>query len=489
MKLSTAHLLPVLSLPAFTLAHVNYPRQSFASSSSAASTTTSSISSISSDTLSVSSTKASTTTALLPSFTLKSQNPTAVPLSSIVANVTSAAFSPLPTAVPPGTKPAAIPNAPGIPDISGLSPNKYPAMDKPPPTDSPEVQQWIKEVMNSGVSIPSFDPTATGGCSANPAAVSDSTRCWWTCGGCTRSTDITTCPQKYTWGLTYDDGPSRYTPDLLNYLSQVNLSTTFFVVGSRALQFSTILQEEYMLGHQIAVHTWSHPSLTTLTNEEIIAELGWTKKIIKDVTGVEPLMMRPPYGDIDDRVRAICEAMNLAPVMWTRISSTATFDTDDFDIHGGLTSVQRVLNNWENILNNVSTINTGFIVLEHDLFQQTVEVATGYILPDALAHQPQFTIQPVVSCLGLSLADAYLQTNDNSTHPLAVNRVSLLSQCRTFHPYVLTFAAGATATNSSSPGSSGQSGKNGAGVGPVASTSSLVAAAFTAVLGAMAFTL
>jgi peptidoglycan/xylan/chitin deacetylase (PgdA/CDA1 family) len=40
------------------------------------------------------------------------------------------------------------------------------------------------------------------------------------------------------------------------------------------------------------VHTWSHPSLTTLTNEEIIAELGWSKKIISDVLGVTPNMMR-----------------------------------------------------------------------------------------------------------------------------------------------------------------------------------------------------
>ena len=40
-------------------------------------------------------------------------------------------------------------------------------------------------------------------------------------------------------------------------------------------------------------------SLTTLSNDEIIAEFGWTKKIIKDITGVTPLHFRPPYGDIE----------------------------------------------------------------------------------------------------------------------------------------------------------------------------------------------
>ena len=121
----------------------------------------------------------------------------------------------------------------------------------------------------------------------------------WPCFGCTRSTDITACPTKNTWGLTYDDGPGFYTPNLLDYLSQQSLKATFFVVGSRCIQFPHTLQAEFMAGHQIAVHTWSHPALTSLSNEEIIAELGWSRKIIKDVLGVKPNMMRPPFGDIE----------------------------------------------------------------------------------------------------------------------------------------------------------------------------------------------
>lgn len=90
----------------------------------------------------------------------------------------------------------------------------------------------------------------------------------------------------------------------------------------------------------------------------------------------------------------------------------------DFDIHGGLTNVQQVLYNWENIVSNALTIDTGFIVLEHDLFQQTVEVATGYILPDALARKPAFNITPVINCLNRPLSEAYAETNDNKSNPL-----------------------------------------------------------------------
>ena len=172
-----------------------------------------------------------------------------------------------------------------------------------------------------------------------------------------------------------------------------------------------------MGGHQIGVHTWSHPPLTTLTTEEIIAEFGWTKKIIKDLTGVTPNTFRPPYGDIDDRVRAIALAMGLQAVIWTRISPTATFDTGDFNINGGTISSTEVIQNWNEIMGNATTISTGFIVLEHDLFQQTVDIATGYILPEGLAHQPALNIQPVITCLGLPLSDAYIETNNNSTNP------------------------------------------------------------------------
>ena len=128
--------------------------------------------------------------------------------------------------------------------------------------------------------VPSYGVT-TGDCSTDPGSITDG-RCWWTCGGCSessvqlvsasaslttaRETDITECPDKLTWGLSHDDGPSPYTPVLLDYLNEVNLKTTFFVVGSRVLSRPEMLQAEHASGHQISVHTWSHRPLTTLTN-------------------------------------------------------------------------------------------------------------------------------------------------------------------------------------------------------------------------------
>ena len=88
----------------------------------------------------------------------------------------------------------------------------------------------------------------------------------------------------------------------------------------------------------------------------------------------------------------------------------------DFNINGCATTGQ-VLTNWQQILGNATVIDTGFIVLEHDLFQQAVDVATGYILPDALARNPSFKIEPIVTCVNKPLSEAYIETNDNKTKP------------------------------------------------------------------------
>jgi hypothetical protein len=84
-------------------------------------------------------------------------------------------------------------------------------------TDSEEVQRWLKEL--DGFNIPGLSPTINGSCLLDPAnAANAASRGWWTCGGYTRDTgmslinkrikenlplsvDITTCPDKYTWGV------------------------------------------------------------------------------------------------------------------------------------------------------------------------------------------------------------------------------------------------------------------------------------------------
>ena len=117
--------------------------------------------------------------------------------------------------------------------------------------------------------------------------------------------------------------------------------------------------------------------------------------------------------------------MNLQVVIWTSTNSTTTgstttsldFDSNDWQVPGGEFSSTEVVANFDKILIEAAQIQEhGFIVLEHDLWPQTVDLAVGYLLPSVLAKG--FTIVSITDCLGIGFGDVYLETNNNVTHPL-----------------------------------------------------------------------
>lgn len=65
--------------------------------------------------------------------------------------------------------------------------------------------------------------------------------------------------------------------------------------------------------------------MTTQTNYQTVAELYWTLKAIKEVTGVTPKCWRPPQGDVDDRIRSIAWQMGLRTVIWDEDSVSCNF--------------------------------------------------------------------------------------------------------------------------------------------------------------------
>ncbi|KAF9565501.1 hypothetical protein CPC08DRAFT_658871 [Agrocybe pediades] len=338
------------------------------------------------------------------------------PLSSISSGMPTRTAKAAATTYTPGSKPP-IAGAPALPNPIVPGSAVYPPVDKIPPTDSPEVKEWLKEL--EGHNIPDLAPTTDGSCGADPDKAADAAnRGWWSCGGHTRDTDIVACPDKLTWGVSFDDGPSDYSEYVLDYLKEKDLSATFFVVGSRITQRPALLIEEYMAGHEISVHTWSHSkALTSLTNAELVAELGWTRKIIKDVLGVSPTTMRPPWGDIDDRVRAVSLAMGMVPIIWSRSPSGNTFDTNDWQVAGGKVSGADSFNTFSTILQQASQMETGFIVLQHDLFETTVDLAVGYTLDAALNHNPKFNLKAIGQCQRIPATNLYVETNTNKTFP------------------------------------------------------------------------
>ena len=70
------------------------------------------------------------------------------------------------------------------------------------------------------------------------------------------------------------------------------------MVGLNILGSPDIFLQAFNNGDDIAVHTWTHPYMTSLSNEAVVAEFGYTMQIIHDSTGGRiPRFWRPPYGD------------------------------------------------------------------------------------------------------------------------------------------------------------------------------------------------
>ncbi|KAG0263620.1 chitin deacetylase [Mortierella polycephala] len=247
----------------------------------------------------------------------------------------------------------------------------FPPPNAIPPTNSTEVQAWIKELgdLSGAPNIP-LRSGAPPEC-ANPPAEDE---CNWTCQQCPAD-DITACSAPNTWGLTFDDGPSTATPTLLDYLKTNKLSATFFVIGSNVINNPDTVKREITEGHHLASHTWSHNALTTLTNEQIVAEMKWTEKAVMDATGLRMKYMRPPYGDINNRVRFVLKKMGYIPVDWTGDA----FDTNDWKMPG-VTEDQAVTRFTKSLDDYVASDKAkGFYCLEHDLNAGTVALAQKLI--------------------------------------------------------------------------------------------------------------
>lgn len=113
---------------------------------------------------------------------------------------------------------------------------------------------------------------------------------------------------------TFDDGPTEFSSTLIDYLGTVNQKTTYFQIGSQIVINYLLTQRQYSEGHEIAIHTWSHNDLTTLSGEQVFAELAWCIYAIHAAIGQTPKLFRPPYGAINDVVRRAAAQLGLTVI-------------------------------------------------------------------------------------------------------------------------------------------------------------------------------
>ena len=156
--------------------------------------------------------------------------------------------------------------------------------------------------------------------------------------------------------VTYDDGPSYLTPQVLDvYAARPYAAATFFVLGQNIAGQEDILKRAYDEGNEIGNHSWSHPAFTTLDDASVAAQVNDTTAAITAVTGAPVPMLRPPYGDLNSRTLA---AGGLPAILWS-------VDTNDWQ-KPGYDSI---------VAQSVWDATPDGIVLMHDIHEETVAAA------------------------------------------------------------------------------------------------------------------
>ena len=162
--------------------------------------------------------------------------------------------------------------------------------------------------------------------------------------------------------LTFDDGPSIYTPRLLACLKRYNAHATFFMMGDRVLSYPSAVKQMVQYGCELGNHSMTHSAMTTLPLYQVEQEFSQTSANIYSVCGRYPTVARLPYGDGYNN-SSILQAVGLPSIYWS-------IDTED----------------WANTGNPQSTIDavlgsvrSGDIILMHDLHSATVTAAETII--------------------------------------------------------------------------------------------------------------
>lgn len=155
--------------------------------------------------------------------------------------------------------------------------------------------------------------------------------------------------EKRAVALTFDDGPSEYTPQYLKILAQYGAAATFFTVGGQYQTFAPSAKAAHADGYVIANHTWTHPQLTGMSQGEQASEIDRTSNVMKSSGLPMPQLFRPPYGAYNQDTLASLKKQNMLLVLWD-------VDTLDWSRPGS-----------EAIKSNVfNQVKPGSIILMHD---------------------------------------------------------------------------------------------------------------------------
>ena len=170
--------------------------------------------------------------------------------------------------------------------------------------------------------------------------------------------------------LTFEGGPSDFTSEILDILSNNGIKAAFFVSGSNLEKYGEVLSREAALGNTIGNNAYSGIDLMNAADDEVTREFSKTDQLISRYTSIKKTeLARFPGGSYTKEKVA---AIQKANIMW---------DTDPHDLENG---------DVEMIASQIySSLESGSVIRLHDLSQTSVEVVRK-IVPELLSAGYEF---------------------------------------------------------------------------------------------------
>jgi peptidoglycan/xylan/chitin deacetylase (PgdA/CDA1 family) len=163
------------------------------------------------------------------------------------------------------------------------------------------------------------------------------------CTGAAATLDTNGPRDRRVVALTFDDGPSEYTPAFLDVLREKHVDGTFFEIGQEMPGREEIMRRILSEGSEIGNHTMHHVELPGYS------ELAEDSALVHSSTHFEPCLFRPPGGAVDSAVISTAAALGMRTITWD-------VDPADWTNPGSAAVYSRV----------VEATGPGSIVLMHD---------------------------------------------------------------------------------------------------------------------------
>lgn len=169
----------------------------------------------------------------------------------------------------------------------------------------------------------------------------------------------TDCSKLKCIALTFDDGPTQATAQLLDILKSKKSVATFFVVGDRVVENSVVIKRMITEKNEIGNHSLTHKWNRWTTAQTIASEINATQDIIFGVTGYRSHIFRPPYGNFPPNDPTIA---NYPIILWNN-------DPDDWKHRDSAIVDEQVM----------KQVKPGAIVVMHDIYPTSINAVPKII--------------------------------------------------------------------------------------------------------------